>query len=69
MNLMRITQTLLFRGTTPQEADAMLKCLGAYTRCYAKGEIICRAGEPFNAMAMVPSAMPKAAHSSLCWCL
>lgn len=55
MNLMRITQTLLFRGTTPQEADAMLKCLGAYTHCYAKGEIICRAGEPFSAMAMVLS--------------
>lgn len=52
---MRITQTLLFRGTTPQEADAMLKCLGAYTHCYAKGEIICRAGEPFSAMAMVLS--------------
>lgn len=55
MNLVMISQTLLFRGTTPQEADAMLNCLGAYTRSYTKGEMICRAGEPFNTMAMVLS--------------
>ncbi len=55
MNLVMISQTLLFRGTTPQEADAMLNCLGAYTRSYTKGEMICRTGEPFNTMAMVLS--------------
>ena len=53
MNLIMISQTPLFRGTAPQEAGTMLKCLSAYTRRYAKGEIICRAGEPFSALAMV----------------
>lgn len=38
MNLVMISQTLLFRGTTPQEADAMLNCLGAIPGAIPKGK-------------------------------
>lgn len=44
---------MLFRGTTEEEARAMLGCLGAFTRQYEKGETICRAGEATQNMGLV----------------
>lgn len=32
-----LANTALFRGTSPQEAEAMLNCLGAMERGYARG--------------------------------
>lgn len=55
MNFSFLTKTLLFRGTTETEAEAMLQCLGSYTKRYAKGEIIYRAGEVIENMGMVLS--------------
>ncbi len=53
MNLLTIAQTKLFSGIAPQQAGSMLQCLEAHTRRYAKGDIICRAGEPFAFLALV----------------
>ena len=36
----------LFRGATSEEIAAMLPCLGASPRRFARGERILRAGEP-----------------------
>lgn len=35
----------LFRGIVPEELDALLACLGAYERSYAKGETLVREGD------------------------
>lgn len=48
-----LSNTRLFRGTTPQEARQMLSCLAAVTRAYQKGETICRAGEQICAAGLV----------------
>lgn len=55
MNFSFLTKTLLFRGTTEAEAEAMLQCLSSYTKSYAKGEIIYRAGEVIEDIGMVLS--------------
>ncbi len=39
-----LANTLLFHGTSPQEAKQMLNCLGAFEKNYRKGEIILQAG-------------------------
>ena len=48
-----LSNTRLFRGTSPQEARQMLSCLAAVTRAYQKGETICRAGEQICAAGLV----------------
>ena len=48
-----LSNTRLFRGTSPQEAQQMLSCLAAVTRAYRKGETIYRAGEQICAAGLV----------------
>mgnify|MGYP002544077843 CR=1 FL=1 len=43
----------LFRGATSEEIAAMLPCLGASPRRFARGERILRAGEPTRYMGLV----------------
>ncbi len=45
--------TPLFRGTSPQETEEMLACLGAERRSFAKGERIYRAGDTVTALGVV----------------
>ena len=55
MNLKFLSATSLFRGATEAEAEAMLQCLGAYEKQYAKGDTIYHAGEYAENMGMVLS--------------
>lgn len=48
-----LANTALFRGTSPQEAEDMLACLGASERRFAKGERICRCGDSVTELGMV----------------
>ena len=50
-----LTNTALFRGMGPEEADAMLGCLGSYEKSYEKGDVIFRVGERVESMGMVLS--------------
>jgi len=50
-----LTNTALFRGTSPLEAEAMLNCLGAMERGYAKGEQIYHSGDYVTDLGMVLS--------------
>ena len=50
-----LANTALFRGTSPQEAEAMLNCLGAMERGYAKGEQIYHSGDYVTDLGMVLS--------------
>lgn len=52
---MELTQTPLFAGTQPQEAQAMLRCLGAYTRSYPRGDTIFHVGQTVDALGVVLS--------------
>ena len=55
MNYRFLAQTPLFQGTSPQEIEAMLACLGSNVRRYEKGQIIYRAGEVIHALGVVLS--------------
>jgi len=55
MNYHFLSNTLLFRGATPQEIESMLGCLGAFEKKCEKGAIILRAGEQTDYMGMVLS--------------
>ena len=50
-----LANTALFRGASPQEAAAMLNCLGAAERGYAKGEQIYHSGDYVTDLGMVLS--------------
>lgn len=50
-----LSNTKLFYGTTEKETEAMLKCLGSYTRQYEKGETIYREGQRIECMGLVLS--------------
>ena len=55
MDFTQLTETALFRGISPGEAEKMLDCLGAERRRYPKGAQICRTGETVSALGMVLS--------------
>ena len=55
MNYRFLAQTPLFQGTSPQEIEAMLACLGSDVRRYEKGQIIYRAGDVVHALGVVLS--------------
>ena len=55
MNYTLLINTMLFRGTSEEEARSMLGCLGSYERQYGKGDTIYRAGENVVSMGMVLS--------------
>ena len=50
-----LANTALFRGASPQEAEAMLNCLGAAERGYTKGEQIYHSGDYVTDLGMVLS--------------
>ena len=55
MNIQFLMKTLLFRGTTESEAEAMLNCLQAYTKPYDKGATIYHVGEQIQNLGLVLS--------------
>ena len=55
MEVFDLTETALFHGIPPREAEGLLKCLGAERRRYARGARLCRAGETVSALGMVVS--------------
>ena len=55
MDYLSLSQTPLFRGTTPRQVEEMLACLGARQRCFSKGEIIYHVGDVVTALGMVLS--------------
>ena len=55
MNYSFLTNTILFRGTSEEEAQAILSCLGAVEKRYDKGEVIFRAGACTENMGLVLS--------------
>ena len=55
MDLLFLSKTMLFRGATPEEIDAMLGCLSAETRVFRRGQVIFRAGDTISALGLVLS--------------
>ena len=53
MDLLFLTKTELFRGTTTVEVEELLRCLNASVREYEKGEVIYRAGQTIERLGMV----------------
>jgi CRP-like cAMP-binding protein len=53
MNFLFLTKTLLFRGTNETDAEAMLQCMGSYTKKYNKGEVIYQADEIIQSLGLV----------------
>ena len=55
MTDIRLTETALFQGASPQEIAEMLRCLVAERRRFAKGEQIYRTGDVVASLGMVLS--------------
>ena len=55
MDFLFLTETPLFRGTTAQDLEAMLACLGTDVRSYEKGQMIYRAGEVISSLGVILS--------------
>lgn len=55
MNFLFLTETPLFRGTTAQELEEMLACLGTDVRSYDKGQVIYCAGDAVTSLGVVLS--------------
>lgn len=55
MNFLFLSQTPLFRGTTAQELEDMLACLGTDVHSYEKGQIIYCAGDTISSLGIVLS--------------
>ena len=55
MDYLFLANTMIFRGTTPDEVKAMLGCLQAERKTYEKGEMIYRMGDVVPAMGLVLS--------------
>jgi len=55
VDLIFLSKTVLFRGTTPQEVQTMLSCLNAETKRFQRGDVICRAGDVVRSIALVLS--------------
>ena len=55
MDYLFLSNTMLFRGTTPDEVQAMLGCLQAEQKTFQKGEMIYRMGDAVPAMGLVLS--------------
>lgn len=55
MDYVFLSNTILFRGASPEEVRAMLDCLGAEQRKYQRGEVVYHAGDTVNFMGLVLS--------------
>ena len=65
MNDAALLASPLFRGATSEEITAMLPCLGASPRRFARGERILRAGEPTRYMGLVLTGSVLVEHTDL----
>ena len=65
MNDAALLASPLFRGATSEEIAAMLPCLGASPRRFARGERILRAGEPTRYMGLVLTGSVLIEHTDL----
>lgn len=52
MDFYKLSKTVLFQGTTPEETEQMLSCLKAGKRKYKKEEMIYRAGKSYPVSAL-----------------
>ena len=50
-----LSRTALFQGSGPEEVGAMLSCLGAQRRRFAKGQAVYRVGDIVTSLGMVLS--------------
>lgn len=50
-----LSNTVLFRGASPEEVQAMLDCLGAEKRKYQRSKVVYHAGDIINSMGLVLS--------------
>lgn len=55
MDLIGLSKTALFRGSTPQEVEGMLSCLGAERRSFSRGDRIFRTGDVVTSLGIVLS--------------
>ena len=55
MDYLFLSNTLLFRGVTPEETKTMLTCLNADTRQYQRGATIYHVGDVISALGLVLS--------------
>lgn len=55
MDYIFLSNTVLFRGASPEEVRAMLDCLGPEKRKYQRGEVVYHAGDIINCMGFVLS--------------
>ncbi len=55
MNIQFLTKTPLFRGSSLEEIEGMLNCLGARQRRFEKGERICRVGDSVTELGVILS--------------
>lgn len=55
MDLQALSQTVLFRGSSPEEVGTMLQCLQAETRQFPRGTMIHHAGDTVETMGVVLS--------------
>ena len=55
MDFVQLSKTILFQGTSPDETEAMLKCLSARKKKYQKSETVYYAGDTVTDMGIVLS--------------
>lgn len=55
MDTIFLSKTILFRGTSPEEVEAMLNCLRVERRKYPRGSVIYHAGDCVSAIGLVLS--------------
>ena len=55
MNFNQLSKTALFRGTTPQEVENILSCLGSKCQSFTKGDMIYRTGDVVTSLGIVLS--------------
>ena len=53
MDFIFLSKSVLFRGTSPEEAEKMLQCLGAEQKSFPKGTVIYHVGDTVQAMGLV----------------
>ena len=53
MNFYYIMRNVLFDGLTKEQVQALLPCLGAVERSYAKDEVIVPAGQPLHSLGLI----------------
>lgn len=55
MNFFNLSKTALFRGSTAEETEKILKCMGAEEKHYKKEAIICHMGDTMTSLGIVVS--------------